>query len=42
VHPIRRVRVKHPLEMRRYPDVDKITGLTEKLYQKINALDGLR
>lgn len=32
------LRVKHPLEMRRYPDVDKITGLTEKLYQKINAL----
>ena len=32
------LRVKHPPELRRYPDVDKITGLTEKLYQKINAL----
>lgn len=32
------LRVKHPPELRRYPDVDKITGLTEKLYQKLNAL----
>ena len=32
------LRVKHPPELRRFPDVDKITGLTEKLYQKINAL----
>ena len=32
------MRVKHPLELLRYPDIDKITGLTEKLVQKINAL----
>ena len=32
------MRVKHQRELYRYPDVDKITGLPEKLLQKISAL----
>lgn len=31
-------RVQHPPELRRYPDLTKITGLTVNLYQKIKAL----